>query len=98
MQIYLSNYTITSYAFPKTWLGKSGPFGGSSNHYKVRMLTNLVHGAVITRPLRGETSPFAPFGGNVIILNGCSTLEERFSQIDDKIVREQLRKSEKNQE
>jgi len=32
-----------------------------------------------------------------IILNGCSTLEERFSQIDDKIVREQLRKSEKNQ-
>jgi hypothetical protein len=32
-----------------------------------------------------------------IILNGCSTLEERFSQIDDKIVREQLRKAEKNQ-
>jgi hypothetical protein len=32
-----------------------------------------------------------------IILNGCYTLEERFSQIDDKIVREQLKKSEKNQ-
>jgi hypothetical protein len=32
-----------------------------------------------------------------IILNGCSTLEERFSQIDDKIVREQLRKAEKDQ-
>jgi hypothetical protein len=33
-----------------------------------------------------------------IILNGCSTLAERFSQIDDKIVREQLREAEKNQE
>lgn len=33
-----------------------------------------------------------------IILNGCSTLAERFSQIDDKIVREQLRQAEKNQE
>lgn len=32
-----------------------------------------------------------------IILNGCSTLAERFSQIDDKIVREQLRKAKKNQ-
>lgn len=31
-----------------------------------------------------------------IILNGCSSLEERFSQIDDKIVREQLRRAEKN--
>jgi len=33
-----------------------------------------------------------------IILNGCSTLAERFSQIDDKIVRQQLREAEKNQE
>ena len=33
-----------------------------------------------------------------IILNGCSTLSERFSQIDDIIVREQLRQAEKNQE
>jgi hypothetical protein len=33
-----------------------------------------------------------------IILNGCSTLAERFSQIDDKIIREQLREAEKNQE
>jgi hypothetical protein len=33
-----------------------------------------------------------------IILNGCSTLAERFSQIDDKIVREQLKEAEKNQE
>jgi len=33
-----------------------------------------------------------------IILNGCSTLAERFSQIDDKIVREQLRQAEKSQE
>lgn len=32
------------------------------------------------------------------ILNGCFTLSERFSQIDDKIVREQLRQAEKNQE
>ena len=32
-----------------------------------------------------------------LILNGCSTLGERFSQIDDKIVREQLRQVEKNQ-
>lgn len=32
-----------------------------------------------------------------VILNGCLTLEERFSQIDDKIVREQLRKAEKDQ-
>ena len=31
-----------------------------------------------------------------IILNGCSTLAERFSQIDDKIVREQLKEAEKN--
>ncbi len=33
-----------------------------------------------------------------IILNGCSTLAERFSQLDDKIVREQLRQAEINQE
>jgi len=33
-----------------------------------------------------------------IILNGCSTLAERFSLIDDKIVREQLRKAENNHE
>ncbi|MCP4268248.1 MAG: hypothetical protein GY777_22190 [Candidatus Brocadiaceae bacterium] len=33
-----------------------------------------------------------------IILNGCSTLAERFSQIDDKIVREELKEAEKNQE
>lgn len=33
-----------------------------------------------------------------IILNGCSTLEERFSLIDDKIVREQLREAERDQE
>jgi len=33
-----------------------------------------------------------------IILNGCSTLAERFSQIDQKMVREQLRLSELNQE
>ena len=33
-----------------------------------------------------------------IILNECSTLAERFSQIDDKIVREQLKEAEKNQE
>jgi len=33
-----------------------------------------------------------------IILNGCSTLAERFSQIDDKIVREQLRQAQENQE
>lgn len=33
-----------------------------------------------------------------IILNGCSTLEERFSQIDDKIVREELKQAERNQE
>jgi len=33
-----------------------------------------------------------------IILNGCSTLAERFSQIDEKMVREQLRQSESNQE
>ena len=33
-----------------------------------------------------------------IILNGCSTLEERFSQIDDKIVREKLKQAKKNQE
>ena len=32
-----------------------------------------------------------------IILNGCSTLAERFAQIDDKTVREQLRQAEKNQ-
>jgi hypothetical protein len=32
------------------------------------------------------------------ILNGCSSLAERFSQIDDKIVREQLKQAEKNQE
>jgi len=33
-----------------------------------------------------------------IILNGCPTLAERFSQIDEKIVREQLKQAEKNQE
>ena len=33
-----------------------------------------------------------------IILNGCSTLAERFAQIDDKAVREQLKSAEKNQE
>ena len=33
-----------------------------------------------------------------IILNGCSKLAERFSQIDDKIVREELKEAEKNQE
>ena len=33
-----------------------------------------------------------------IILNGCSTLSERFSQIDDIIVREQLRQAENNQD
>ena len=33
-----------------------------------------------------------------IILNGCSTLSERFSQIDGIIVREQLRQAKKNQE
>ena len=33
-----------------------------------------------------------------IILNGCATLAERFSQIDQKIIREQLRQSELNQE
>lgn len=33
-----------------------------------------------------------------IILNGCSTLAERFSQIDEKIIREKLRQSELNQE
>lgn len=33
-----------------------------------------------------------------IILNGCSTLAERFSLIDDKIVREQLREAENSQE
>jgi hypothetical protein len=33
-----------------------------------------------------------------IILNGCSTLAERFAQIDDKIVREQLKQARKNQE
>jgi len=32
------------------------------------------------------------------ILNGCSTLAERFAQIDDKTVREQLRQAGKNQE
>ena len=32
-----------------------------------------------------------------IILNGCSSLAERFAQIDDKTVREQLRQAEKNQ-
>jgi hypothetical protein len=31
-----------------------------------------------------------------IILNGCSTLAERFAQIDDKTVREQLRQAERN--
>lgn len=31
-----------------------------------------------------------------IILNGCSSLAERFSQIDDKIVRDQLRQAEDN--
>jgi len=33
-----------------------------------------------------------------IILNGCSSLAERFSQIDDKIVREQLKQAEENRE
>jgi hypothetical protein len=33
-----------------------------------------------------------------IILNGCSTLAERFAHIDDKIVREQLKQARKNQE
>ena len=33
-----------------------------------------------------------------IILNGCSSLSERFSQIDDKIVRDQLKQAEKNRE
>ena len=33
-----------------------------------------------------------------IILNGCSTLAERFAQIDDKTVREQLKQAGKNQE
>lgn len=33
-----------------------------------------------------------------IILNGCSTLAERFSQIDEKMVRERLRQDELNQE
>ncbi len=33
-----------------------------------------------------------------IILDGCSTLAERFSQIDEKMVREQLRQAELNQE
>jgi len=33
-----------------------------------------------------------------IILNGCSSLAERFSQIDDKIVRDQLKQAEKNRE
>jgi hypothetical protein len=33
-----------------------------------------------------------------IILNGCSSLAERFSQIDDKIVRDQLKQSEENRE
>ena len=33
-----------------------------------------------------------------IILNGCSTLPERFAQIDEKIVREQLKQAKKNQE
>jgi hypothetical protein len=31
-----------------------------------------------------------------IILNGCSSLSERFSQIDDKIVRDQLKQAEEN--
>ena len=33
-----------------------------------------------------------------IILNGCSTLAERFAQVDEKMVREQLKQAEKNQE
>jgi len=33
-----------------------------------------------------------------IILNGCSTLAERFAQIDEKTAREQLKQAEKNQE
>ena len=33
-----------------------------------------------------------------IILNGCSTMAERFSQIDDKIAREHLKEAGKNQE
>jgi hypothetical protein len=30
------------------------------------------------------------------ILNGCASLAERFSQIDDKLVREKLKQAEKN--
>ena len=33
-----------------------------------------------------------------ILLNGCSTLAERFAQIDDKTARNQLKQAEKNQE
>lgn len=33
-----------------------------------------------------------------IILNGCATLAERFSQIDDRLVREQLKEAQNNQE
>lgn len=33
-----------------------------------------------------------------IILNGCSTLEERFSQIDAKLVQEQLKQAQNNQD
>ena len=33
-----------------------------------------------------------------IILNGCTSLAERFSQIDDKIARDQLKQAEKNRE
>ncbi|MDL1974353.1 MAG: hypothetical protein LWX55_06155 [Deltaproteobacteria bacterium] len=33
-----------------------------------------------------------------IILNGCATLSERFSQIDDRLVREHLKEAQDNQE
>ena len=33
-----------------------------------------------------------------IILNGCASLSQRFSQIDDRLVREQLKKAQENQE
>ena len=33
-----------------------------------------------------------------MILNGCASLAERFSQIDDKLVRDQLKQAERNQE
>ena len=33
-----------------------------------------------------------------IILNGCATLAERFSRIDDRLIREQLKEAQDNQE